>query len=78
MRIERLDSNVTGQWIKVCLAQLAFSPRLNTTSSEFGWHLTDSDKPIIKQKIFSAFVEIFKECGADGWVEKYEKELAGL
>ncbi|MBW1816169.1 MAG: hypothetical protein JRJ60_03310, partial [Deltaproteobacteria bacterium] len=23
-------------------------------------------------------VEIFKECGADGWVEKYEKELASL
>ena len=23
-------------------------------------------------------IEIFKECGADGWVEKYEKELATL
>ena len=23
-------------------------------------------------------IEIFKECGADGWVEKYEKELALL
>jgi len=23
-------------------------------------------------------IEIFKECGADGWVEKYEKELAAL
>ena len=23
-------------------------------------------------------IEIFKECGADGWVEKYEKELACL
>jgi tetratricopeptide (TPR) repeat protein len=23
-------------------------------------------------------IEIFKECGADGWVEKYEKELAKL
>jgi class 3 adenylate cyclase len=22
--------------------------------------------------------EILKECGADGWVEKYEKELAAL
>jgi hypothetical protein len=21
-------------------------------------------------------IEILKECGADGWVEKYEKELA--
>jgi len=23
-------------------------------------------------------IEIFKECGADGWVERYEKELAPL
>jgi tetratricopeptide (TPR) repeat protein len=23
-------------------------------------------------------IEIFKECGADGWVNKYEKELAAL
>ena len=23
-------------------------------------------------------IEILKECGADGWVEKYEKELAKL
>jgi len=23
-------------------------------------------------------IEIFKECGADGWVEKYEKELAAI
>jgi tetratricopeptide (TPR) repeat protein len=26
----------------------------------------------------SKSIEIFKECGADGWVEKYEKELASL
>jgi len=23
-------------------------------------------------------VEIYKECGADGWVERYEEELAQL
>jgi tetratricopeptide (TPR) repeat protein len=23
-------------------------------------------------------IEILKECGADGWVEKYQKELAGI
>jgi len=26
----------------------------------------------------SKAIEILKECGADGWVEKYEKELAEL
>ena len=30
-----------------------------------------------KEKLNTA-IEIFKECGADGWVEKYEKELAEL
>jgi len=30
-----------------------------------------------KEKLNKA-IEIFKECGADGWVEKYEKELASF
>jgi tetratricopeptide (TPR) repeat protein len=30
-----------------------------------------------KEKLSKA-IEIFKECGADGWVEKYEKELVTL
>jgi hypothetical protein len=31
----------------------------------------------VKENLTKA-IEIFKECGADGWVEKYEKELAEL
>ena len=27
---------------------------------------------------FAKAVQIFKECGADGWVEKYETELAAF
>jgi tetratricopeptide (TPR) repeat protein len=30
------------------------------------------------REYFSKAIEIFQECGADGWVEKYEKELAFL
>ena len=30
-----------------------------------------------KQQLHKA-IEIFKECGADGWAEKYEKELTLL
>jgi len=33
--------------------------------------------PKAKENLTKA-IEIFKECGADGWVEKYEKELAGM
>jgi hypothetical protein len=36
-----------------------------------------ADIPKAKETLTKA-IEIFKECGADGWVEKYEKELAGL
>jgi len=35
------------------------------------------DLPKAKQKLNKA-IEIFKECGADGWVTKYEKELSEL
>ena len=35
------------------------------------------DPPKAKEKLNKA-IEIFMECGADGWVEKYEKELAEL
>jgi tetratricopeptide (TPR) repeat protein len=31
----------------------------------------------VKENLSKA-IKIFKECGADGWVEKYEKELAAL
>jgi class 3 adenylate cyclase/tetratricopeptide (TPR) repeat protein len=33
------------------------------------------DRPKAKENLGKA-IEILKECGADGWVEKYEKELA--
>ncbi len=35
------------------------------------------DQPKAKENLNKA-IEIFKDCGADGWVEKYEKELAAL
>jgi tetratricopeptide (TPR) repeat protein len=31
----------------------------------------------VKENLTKA-IEILKECGADGWVEKYEKELTAL
>jgi len=36
-----------------------------------------SDLSKAREKLGKA-IEIFKECGADGWVEKYEKELVAL
>ena len=36
-----------------------------------------NDKSKAKENLSNA-IELFKECGADGWVKKYEKELAEL
>ena len=36
------------------------------------------NKNLEAKKYLSRAIEIFKKCGADGWVEKYEKELAKL
>ncbi len=30
------------------------------------------------RKNLNKSIKIFKKCGADGWVEKYEKELASF
>ena len=35
------------------------------------------EKELAAEKLSKA-IDIFKECGADGWVEKYEKEMAKL
>jgi tetratricopeptide (TPR) repeat protein len=35
------------------------------------------DVPMARAHLMRA-IEIFRECGADGWVKKYEKELAAL
>ena len=35
------------------------------------------DLPKARENLTKA-IDIFKECGADGWVKKYEKELAAL
>ena len=41
------------------------------------WFKRNGDTPKAREKLGRA-IEILKECGADGWVERYEKELVGL
>jgi predicted ATPase/class 3 adenylate cyclase len=42
-----------------------------------GFFKRKGDKPKAKEKLAKG-IDILKECGADGWVEKYKKELAAL
>jgi len=39
------------------------------------WFKKKDDRTGVKEQLTKA-INIFRECGADGWVEKYEKELA--
>ena len=52
-----------------------------TSLSPFPHRLTcgsrSGDLPKAKENLNKA-IEIFTECGADGWVDKYEKELATI
>ena len=41
------------------------------------WFKRKGDIKGAKEQLTKA-VDIFRECGADGWVEKYEKEMASL
>jgi len=36
-----------------------------------------SEQPKVRENLGKA-IEILRECGADGWVDKYEKELASV
>jgi hypothetical protein len=38
---------------------------------------TKDDQLKVRKNLGKA-IEVLKECGADGWMEKYEKELAEL
>jgi len=41
------------------------------------WHKRNGDRSKARENLGRA-IEILKECGADGWVERYGKELAAL
>ena len=68
-------------WIKKAIA--------SNSNNGMMWHLgrdyafyaellkRKTDQPKAKEYLGKA-IAIFKECGADGWVEKYEKELAAM
>ena len=59
---------------------------LYTLLSNYREDALSMDKVVQKQKAEKAkakkeldkAIEIFKKCGADGWVEKYEKEMDAL
>jgi hypothetical protein len=41
------------------------------------WFKRKGDQPKARENLSKA-IAILKECGADGWVKRYEKEMASL
>jgi hypothetical protein len=58
----------------VCLPGAHDLPTINRATMS---HVSDTGPSKAKENQNKA-IEIFKECGADGWVEKYKKDLAAL
>ena len=48
MNIERLDTAVPDEWIRVGLVRLTFKPRLSAPPRDFGWHLHDCFKQAVE------------------------------
>jgi len=81
LRISEENSEETEDWI----TKAAEADEQNGLK----WHLAcdyalhaeffkrKGDLSSVREKLGTA-IEIFKQCGADGWVEKYEKELDSL
>jgi hypothetical protein len=81
LNIDNEHMNDAENWIKKAIEA--------DTKNGMIWHLgrdyalyaelfrRKSDHLKAKENLNQA-IEILKECGADGWVEKYEKELASL
>jgi len=81
MNIKDQDQSKAEEWIKRAIEldgkrglrwQLAMD---HAVYSDL--YIKNGDPVKAKENLCKA-IDIFKECGADGWVEKYEKELAAI
>jgi tetratricopeptide (TPR) repeat protein len=87
--ISEILLNIEGGYISEAEDWIKRAIERDTQNGMICWHLAKDyalygelfkrkgDHSKSKENLNKA-IEIFKECGADGWVEKYEKELASL
>jgi tetratricopeptide (TPR) repeat protein len=81
LNIDEQNVSETEDWIKKAIEA--------DRGNDMKWHLgrdyilyskfyKQKNDPSRAKETMDKAIEIFKECGADGWVERYEKELASL
>ena len=81
LNIDAQNLTEAGNWIKKAVeADKRNGMRWNLAKdymTYFEIFKKQGEKKQAAEKLGKA-IDIFKECGADGWVEKYEKEMAEL
>jgi len=87
--ISEILLNTDGNYISEAEDWIRKAIELDTRNGMTWWHLAKDYAQYAElfkhkgnrskaEENLSKAIDIFKECGADGWVEKYEKELASL
>ena len=67
-----------GNAINETLARNGVIFNLGLNHALYGKYFKRQGNRTKAQEQFGKAVEVLRECGADGWMEKYEKELAAL
>ena len=81
LNIDDQHTSEAEQWIKKAIEEDSRNGMRFHLGNDYAlyseWFKRRGDR-IKTQENLGRAIEILKECGADGWVSKYEKELAGL
>ena len=81
LNIHNLQMNETEKWIMKAIESDKRNNMMWYLGRDYALYADlfkrKGDQSKAKESLNKA-IEILKECGADGWVKKYEKELAAL
>jgi tetratricopeptide (TPR) repeat protein len=81
LNIDKLHVSEAEEWINKAIEADKRNGMMWNLARDYAFYAElfnrKGDLPKAKENLSKA-IEIFKDCGADGWVVKYEKELATL
>ena len=77
----KFDVVEVEEWIRRTIEmnqQVGFRLYLGYNHSFYAQFFKSQNNPLKAREQMNKAIDIMKECGADGWVERYEKELAEM
>ncbi|MFC1877381.1 hypothetical protein ACFL2E_08960, partial [Thermodesulfobacteriota bacterium] len=81
LRIDKQNISKAEEWVIKALKTDKNNGTMWSLAGDYAFYaklLVQKGEPIQAKKKLDEAIKIYKACGADGWVEKYEKELAAL